>query len=170
MASSSGRWLTIALWLTVISWSLGLGGKLFEFVVVISAWGARPPESLSLMPYGPRYPHNPGDYFQPLGILALLGSVGALIAGRCTRPGYRVLLWLPFVALLLTAVATPTLFWPMIRALYRAGTGTEPLAEAAARALVHRWILFDLARTMLGVVAFGASVQALATRHRAASG
>ena len=160
-------WLTLFLWLSVFAWALGLGGKLFEFVVVIPSWAFDPPTSLTLMPYGPRYPHNPGDFFQPLGLLALVGSAGSLVcAWRAPRP-YKTLLWIPFAALLVTTVATPLLFWPMIRDLYRAGTGAAPLDAIAAHALVSRWIWLDGIRTAIGVPAFVCSVQALCDRQRA---
>ena len=53
------------LWFSVLCWGIGLGAKLFDLIVVAAAWGAAPPASLALMPYGPRYPINPGDFFQP---------------------------------------------------------------------------------------------------------
>ena len=57
------RWLTVFLWIAVMAWGVGLGAKLFEFTVVISAWAADPPASLTLMPYGPGHPYDPGDFF-----------------------------------------------------------------------------------------------------------
>jgi hypothetical protein len=161
------KWLTFFLWVSVIAWSLGFGGKLFELVVVIPSWAANPPESLSLMPYGPRYPFNPGDFFQPLGVVALVGCLGSLICGWYAPVRYKVLLWVPFGILLLTAVATPTLFWPLIRDLYRAGTGAAPHSEAAAQALVIKWLWYDWIRAALGIPAFGCAVQALRASDRA---
>lgn len=147
--TTRGAWLTVFLWINLIAWGIALGGKLFEFVVVIPAWAANPPGSLSLMPYGPRYPLDPGDFYQPLGAIALVGSVGSVICGWRTPGPYRALLWVPFGVFLLVAAVTPTLFWPMIRELYRAGTGAAPLSESAAHALVNRWIWFDSIRTAL---------------------
>lgn len=169
MAAQSTRntWLSVFLWINVIAWSIAFGGKLFELVVVIPSWAANPPESLSLMPYGPRYPFNPGDFFQPLGLVALVGCVGSLICGWHAPARYKILLWVPFAVLLVTAVATPTLFWPLITALYRAGTGTAPLSESAVQALVHKWLWYDWIRAALGIPALGCAVQALSMRHRA---
>src|SRR3979409_1230931 len=53
------------LWFSVLGWGIGLGPKLFDLSVVARAWGDAPPTSLTLMPYGRRYPMNPGDFFQP---------------------------------------------------------------------------------------------------------
>jgi hypothetical protein len=53
------------LWLSVLGWGIGLGAKLFDLIVVAGAWGAAPPTSLALMPYGPRYPMNLGISSSP---------------------------------------------------------------------------------------------------------
>ena len=64
-----------------MAWGVGLGAKLFDLVVLAGAYSAAPPASLALMPYGPRFPVDPGDFFQPLSLSLLFGSVGALISG-----------------------------------------------------------------------------------------
>jgi hypothetical protein len=88
--SSRARWLVIFLWVSVSAWGIGLGAKLFELVVLISAWAANPPASLSLLPYEPRWPFNPGDFFQPLSGLLVIGTVGALVSGWNTSRTYKV--------------------------------------------------------------------------------
>jgi hypothetical protein len=165
--STRGAWLTSFLWINVFAWSVAFGGKLFELMVVIPSWAADPPSSLSLMPYGPRYPFNPGDFYQPLGVVALVGCVGSLLCGWRTPANYKVLLWVPFAVLLVTAAVTPTLFWPMITALYRAGTGTAPLSDAAVDALLNKWLWYDWLRGALGVPALVCAVQALRMKDRA---
>jgi hypothetical protein len=167
LSQGRGRWLLACLWISVTAWGLGLGGKLFEFVVVISAWAANPPASLALLPYGPRYPLNPGDFFQPLSALLVIGTVGSLIAGWPTTRNYKIWLWLPFVALLIIWAATPTLFWPMIRDLYGASTGKRRLAEAAVQALVNKWLWYDWIRTFFIALGFVCALHALSTHHRA---
>ena len=161
------RWLVVFLWVSVAAWGIGLGAKLFEFTVVISAWAADPPASLSLMPYGPRYPNDPGDFFLPLSILLLIGTVGALVCGRTALRSYKLWLWVPLASLLVIWLATPTLFWPMIRDLYYAGTGTQPLDVSAAQSLVNRWLVLDWLRTALIAVGLGSSIQAVGSSHRA---
>jgi hypothetical protein len=170
LSSSRSRWLIAFLWVSAIAWGLGLGAKLFELLVVISAWAANPPASLSLLPYGPRYPFNPGDFFQPLSGLLVIGTIGSLVAGWRTPPSYKVWLWLPLLALLVIWVATPTLFWPMIRDLYGASTGTRPLGEGPAQALVNKWLLYDWVRTAFIAAGYACALHALATNHRAMSG
>lgn len=53
------------LWFSVIGGSIGLGGKLFDLLIVAGAWSANPPASFNLHPYGPRFPLNPGDSSSP---------------------------------------------------------------------------------------------------------
>jgi len=167
VSSARSRWLHVFLWVSVFAWGIGLGAKLFELVVLIPAWAANPPESLSLLPYGPRWPFNPGDFFQPLSVLLVVGTVGALVSGWNTVMTYKAWLWASLAFLLLIWIATPTIFWPMIRELYGASTGSKPLTEIAARSLAHRWILFDWGRTMLSAAGFVCSVRAISTTHRA---
>jgi len=161
------RWLVVFLWISVIAWGVGLGAKLFEFTVVISAWAADPPASLSMMPYGPGHPYDPGDFFLPLSILLLIGTVGALVCGRRALRSYRIWLWVGLASLLVIWLATPTLFWPMIGDLYYAGTGSRPLEASAAQSLVNRWLVLDWLRTALIAVGFVSAIQAVSSRHRA---
>ena len=165
--SAGGRWLGIFLWISVTAWAIGLGAKLFELVVLIPAWSAHPPDSFSLLPYGPRWPFNPGDFFQPLSALLVVGTVGALIAGWRSVRSYKRWLWLSVASLVLIWAATPTLFWPMIEALYFASTGAKPLGEVAATQLANQWILFDWIREALIAIGFVASVRAISTQSQA---
>src|SRR5260370_8221519 len=112
------------LWLSVLGWGIGLGAKLFDLIVVAGAWGAAPPTSLALMPYGPRYPINPGDFFQPLSALMVVGILGALISGWKTRLEYRIWLWGPVITFFIICIFTPTVFGPLIH---------KPYAPASAK-------------------------------------
>ncbi len=49
------------LWISVISWGIGLGAKLFDLIVLARAWGLEPPASFTFLPYGRHFPVNPGD-------------------------------------------------------------------------------------------------------------
>src|SRR5205823_14102065 len=112
-------------------------------------------------------PFNPGDFFQPLSALLVIGTLGALISGWSTSRQYRAWLWASLVALLVIWLATPTLFWPMIRDLYGASTGSRPLTEAAAQSLVGQWIAYDWIRAAFIAVGFACAVRAISTVHRA---
>jgi hypothetical protein len=149
------------LWLSVIGWGIGLGGKLFDLIIVAGAWSVAPPASFALLPYGPRFPLNPGDFFQPLSALMVVGVLGALISGWKTRFEYRVWLWLPVIAFLVIWILTPTVFWPMIHELYGTATGRIIRSDAEAVLLARRWIIWDWARVVMIAVGYVSSVRAL---------
>jgi len=149
------------LWFSVLSWGIGLGAKLFDLIVVARAWGAAPPASLALMPYGPHYPMNPGDFFQPLSALMVVGILGALISGWKTPLEYRIWLWVPVIAFLIIWIFTPTVFWPMIRELYGVGSGKIVRSDAELISLVRRWMIWDWLRVGVIAVGFASSVRAI---------
>jgi hypothetical protein len=149
------------LWLSVVGWGIGLGGKLFDLIIVAGAWSAAPPASFSLLPYGPRFPLNPGDFFQPLSALMVVWVLGALISGWKTRFEYRVWLWLPVIGFLVIWILTPTVFWPMIRELYGTATGRIMRNDAEAILLARPWIIWDWARVVMIAVGFVSSIRAI---------
>lgn len=149
------------LWVSVMGGGIGLGAKLFDLIVVAGAWGAAPPASLSLMPYGERYRIDPGTFFQPLSALMLVGILGALISGWRTPLAYRVWLWIPVIAFLIIWIFTPTVFWPMIRELYGAGSGKIKRSDADLVLLVRRWMIWDWFRVVVIATAFISSVRAI---------
>lgn len=158
---SRERWTRRFLWFVILGWGIGLGAKLFDLIVVAGAWGAAPPASLALMPYGPRYPVNPGDFFQPLSAVMVIGIVGALISGWTTPREYRLWLWVPVITFAIIWALTPTIFWPMIRELYGAGTGRIVRSEAELVLLVRRWMIWDWLRSALIAAGLVASVRAI---------
>lgn len=113
------------------------------------------------MPYGPRYPMNPGDFFQPLSALMVVGILGALISGWKTRLEYRIWLWIPVIAFLIIWILTPIVFWPMIHELYGAGSGKIARSDAELILLVRRWMIWDWLRVALIATGFVSSVRAI---------
>ena len=155
------RLMRIFLWISVLGWGIGLGAKLFDLLVVAGAWSAAPPASFALLPYGPHFPMNPGDFFQPLSALMVVGILGALISGWKTPLEYRIWLWVPVIAFLIIWVFTPTVFWPMIRELYGAGSGRVVRSEAELILLVRRWMIWDWLRVAMIAVGFVSSIRAI---------
>ena len=149
------------LWCSVVGWGIGLGGKLFDLLIVAGAWSAKPPASFNLLPYGPRFPLNPGDFFQPLSLVMVFGIVGALISGWKTAFWYRVWLLLPVVSFLVIWAFTPTVFWPMINELYGAATGKIVRTDAELLLLARRWIIWDWCRVVAIAVGFFSSIRAI---------
>jgi hypothetical protein len=159
--SGRERWTRIFLWFTVVSSGIGLGAKIFDLVVLAAAWGAVPPESLKLMPYGEKFPVNPGDFFQPLNIFIIIPVIGALVTGWKTPKSYRMWLLLPVISLVIASVATPLLFWPIINELWFAGTGEIVKSQSELRELVGRWVILDWCRIVLVAVVFLSSIKAI---------
>ncbi len=155
------RWTRTFLWLSVTAWGIGLGAKLFDLIVLASAWGAFPPASLRLYPYGRSWPVDPGDFFQPLSGFILIASVGALVSGFKTGSRYRLWLWLPVIAFLLIWIVTPTVFWPLIVELYRVANNKIVRNDAEVSTLVRHWFVFDSLRLAVIAIGFLSSVRAI---------
>ena len=151
--------MRIFLWIAIVGWAVGLGAKLFDLVVVGGAWAASPPASFALLPYGKRYPIDPGDFFIPLSALIAVGSIGSLISGW--RSTVRVWLWIGVIAFLIIWALTPTVFWPMIHQLYGTAIGRITATDAESVQLSHRWFVWDWLRVALIAVGFVASVRAI---------
>src|SRR5437868_10842796 len=149
------RLMRIFLWISVLGWGIGLGAKLFDLLVVAGAWSAAPPASFALLPYGPHFPMNPGDFFQPLSGAMVLGILGALISGWKAPLRLRLWLWLPVIMFLIIWAVTPTVFWPMIHELlYGAATGKMVRSEAEIIDLARRWFFCVCFIVWLFVVGF----------------
>lgn len=157
------RFTRMFLWVSVVAWGLLVGGKLFDLRVLVGAWSASPPESLNLLPYGPRFPVDTGEYFFPSSVALLVCSVGGLLSGWNTPVRFRALLAVPPVMLLLTLAFTVLWFWPTNAALWAVASGApnalkDPVEIAA---LVGRWVAYDWLRVAVGLVAFVCTIRAI---------
>jgi hypothetical protein len=148
------------LWLSIFAWAIGLGAKVFDLLVLGIAWGRSPPQSFALLPYGVNYPVDPGNFFQPLSALLVIGLVGALVAGWRLRP-VRQWLFVVAAALVVIWACTPTLFWPLIVDLWETSRGRQPHTVLEAQQMVRRWFLLDSARIVVIGAGFFGVVQAL---------
>ena len=153
----------ILLWIAVLAWGILLGGKLFDHVVLVRAWSASPPESLSLLPYGSRYPVDTGEYFFPSSVALLVCSFGIFIAGWKTPLQYRVWLFLPAAMLLVTLVFTVYWFWPANGALWRVAKGLPDAIQDRSTiiALTRKWVFYDWLRILAGAIGLISSVRAI---------
>lgn len=157
------RLTRVFLWISVIAWGILLGGKLFDLRVLVGAWSASPPESLALLPYGPRYPVDTGEYFFPSSVALLVCSFGALLAGWRTPRRYRVWLALPPLMMLATLALTILWFWPQNAALWSVAKGTANSIKdpAVVREMVRQWVANDWLRVAMGFVGLFSSVKAI---------
>lgn len=151
------------LWISVMAWGILLGGKLFDLRVLVGAWSLAPPESLSLLPYGPRFPVDTGDYFIPTSAALLVCSLGGVISGWNTPWRFRSLLVIPAVMLAVTLAFTVLWFWPANAALWAVAQGKPDAIQdrAAVIALVKQWVRYDWIRVTVGLVGFAASIRAI---------
>lgn len=153
------------LWCSVTFWGIALGAKIYDLLVLARAWGANAPASLIFYPYGKSWPIDPGNFFQPLSAMLLLVIVGALWSGWKTERSYRRWLWLSVGAFVLIWIATPTLFWPLINAIYQVAHHRMTLSDADAGSLVKRWFLYDAIRIGVIAVGFLSSVRAISVPY-----
>ena len=112
------------LWISVLAWGILVGAKLFDLRVLAGAWSASPPESLRLLPYGPRFPVDTGEFFIPSSAALLVASFGALISGWQTPRRFRVLLLVSAVMISLPFPAQDPDALPatrIMKALYATG-------------------------------------------------
>jgi hypothetical protein len=156
-------WTRGFLWIAVISWGTLLGAKLFDLQVLVGAWSASPPESLNLLPYGPRYPVDTGDFFIPSSAALLVSTLGALVAGWETPVNYRALLVVSLVAIFATLILTVTMFWPLNAALWAVAQGGTSAVQDhdAIIKMVREWVALDWVRIAIGTAGFVASIRAI---------
>jgi hypothetical protein len=161
--SRRARLTRILLWISVLAWGVLVGGKLFDLRVLAGAWSASPPESLSLLPYGSRYPVDTGEYFFPSSVALLVCSFGALIAGWNTPPRFRLLLAIPALVMLATLAFTITWFWPRNAALWAVARGSANAVQDPAEVvrMARQWVAYDWIRVAMGTVGFIAAVRAI---------
>ena len=151
------------LWLAVLVGGPLLGAKLFDLLVLAGAWGANPPSSLAMMPYGKAWPVDTGVFFIPFSAAMLIAGFGALTAGWRTPWSYRWMLCLPSLGILLLLTLTVLAFWPMNAALYHHGTHSpkDTITDSQSIAMAKRWILLDWIRVAGATAAFVAPLRAL---------
>ena len=157
------RLIRAFLWVSVLAWGIGVGAKLYDLRVVAGAWSAAPPQSLTLLPYGPRFPVDPGEFFIPTSLSTLVAAFGALISGWKTPFRYRVWLWLSAVLILAVWIFTAVAFWPSNAALFAAASGAANRAkgEADLLRLTHQWVTYDWWRVAMMGVGFVSAVRAI---------
>ena len=79
--------LPFFLWNSVVAWGIALEAKLFDLLVIAGGWSSAPPESLTSLPYGPRFRVNPGHFFLPVSLVTLTGTVGAVVTSWARAGG-----------------------------------------------------------------------------------
>jgi hypothetical protein len=157
------RLTRIFLWFSVLAWGTLIGAKLYDLVVLVGAWGAAPPESLTLMPYGPRFPVDPGRFFAPTSLTTLLATFGALISGWNTPWRYRTWLGLSAASIFAVWIFTVIAFWPRNGMLFAAASGAALSLTDRAELVrqVHLWVIYDWCRIAMMTAGFVSAVRAI---------
>ena len=151
------------LWISVLAWGVLLGAKLFDLRVLVGAWSASPPQSLSMLPYGPRYPVDTGEFFIPSSAALLLAAFGALTGGWKSPWKYRVWLALSAAMILITLLFTVFAFWPRNAALWEVAKGAPNAVkdQDAIALMVREWVRYDWLRVAMATIGFVSSVRAI---------
>jgi hypothetical protein len=151
------------LWVSVLAWGVLLGAKLFDLRVLVGAWSASPPQSLGLLPYGPQYPVDTGEFFIPSSAALLVAAFGALISGWRTPWKYRAWLMLSAAMILVTLIFTVSVFWPRNVALWQVAKGAPAAMKDrdAIILMVREWVRYDWVRVAMATIGFVSSVRAI---------
>lgn len=147
-------------------------GKLFDHVVLVGAWSADPPASLSLLPYGERFPVDTGDYFFPSSVALLFSSLGLFVSAWRTPLAYRLSAFLPPLMLLVILVFTIWWFWPANAALWKVAQAAPDAMQDPVEiaGIVHQWVVFDRIRVGAGLAAFLLCIRAISVPFPASRG
>jgi hypothetical protein len=157
------RTVRFLLWIMVLAGGILLGGKLFDNRVLVGAWSQSPPESLDLLPYGPRWPVDTGEYFFPSSVVWLVCCLAAIVVGWKTPWSYRIWLVIPGITLLGVLIFTVTWFWPRNAELWAIATGAANAVrdkETIVR-MVREWVHYDWIRIAFATLGVSASIRAI---------
>jgi hypothetical protein len=81
--------------------------------------------------------------------------------GGKTMRGYRLYLELSVGAFALIWLATPTLFWPLINAIYQVAHHKVAIGDVEALAMVRRWFFYDSIRIIVIAAGFFSAVRSI---------
>ena len=167
VATARERATRLFLWISVLAWGVLLGAKLFDLRVLVGAWSASPPASLSLLPYGPQYPVDTGEFFIPSSAALLVSCFRALVSGWKTPPRFRLWLLLSAAMIFLSLVFTVFAFWPRNAALWAVARGAPSAMKdpAAIVAMVRQWVVYDWLRVAMGAIGFVSAVKAISAPY-----
>jgi hypothetical protein len=151
------------LWVSVLAWGPLVGAKVFDLVVLVGAWSASPPASLRLLPYGPDYPVDTGEFFIPSSAALLVSTVGALIVGWRTPLKYRAMLATSMLCIFSMLVLTVAMFWPLNAALWAVAQNSSSAGQTPSEVveIVRTWVALDWVRVAVGSIGFVSAVRAL---------
>jgi len=138
----------IALWISIATWALWLGGLMYETAVIVPIWSASLPESVLKWSTSSQ-PVDPRDFFAPVAFGTVLFSAIAFALGW--RTNRRSWLALSAVCAVVALGATFAYFVPRNNILFSnqaSGLSGEDIAAAGQGWIVGNWF-------RLGIMAAG---------------
>jgi hypothetical protein len=149
----------VLLWISVLSWSVYVGGTIYQMVVIVPIWNASPPDSLRAFFKGTSFLQNILNFFgphtMPLRYLPLLG----LLFFGWNLPKHRPLFVIAAVCMTIGLLFTLAYIYPINGILFTQAGGDHTVEEV--RAMAHSWIVADRARLLVISVGYLALLRAL---------
>jgi hypothetical protein len=149
----------VLLWISVLSWSVYVGGTIYQMVVIDPIWSASPPESLRAFFKGTSFLQNILNFFGPRTMpLRYLPLLGVLFFGW-DLPKHRSLFVIATVCMTIALVFTLVYIYPINAVLFTQAGGDHTVEEV--RAMTHSWIVADRARLLVVSVGYLSLLRAL---------
>ncbi|MGA9246728.1 MAG: anthrone oxygenase family protein [Candidatus Acidiferrales bacterium] len=141
----------VLLWISVLSWSVYVGGTIYQMVVIDPIWNASLPESLGAFFKGTNFLQNIVNFFGPRTMpVRYLPLLGLLFFGW-DLPKHRPLFVIAAVCMTIGLVFTLAYIYPINAILFTQAGGDHTVEEV--RAMAHNWIVAD--RVRLSVISVG---------------
>jgi hypothetical protein len=149
----------ILLWISVIVWSIWLGGTIYQMLVIVPIWSDSLPQSLYTFFKGTSWNHNILRFFGPYWIpVRFLPLYGMLFFGWGLR-AHRPLFIVAAICMTFVLVFTLAYVYPINAVLFTQAGGDHSVGEI--RAMLDRWIIADRARFVVACVGYLALLRAL---------
>jgi uncharacterized membrane protein len=153
------RTTVIMLWICILSWSVWVGGTIFNEVICVPAWSASPPESLrsflAATNFTGRVGHIFGLRWAPLRFLPLL----VMLISGWRLPLHRKYFVIAAICMFAGLVYTLTYIYPLNRVLFGHAGAIHTAAEL--QAIARHWIFADRLRLGISSVGYLALLRAL---------
>jgi hypothetical protein len=134
----------VLLWISVLSWSIWVGGTVYQMLVIVPMWSGSLPESLHTFLNATNFTHYVLRFFGPRWIPLRYLSLLALVACGWNLPTHRRLFLSATIMMVLGLVFTLAYIYPINHVVFdQAGAG---LGAEEVRRLAHRWIIADRVR------------------------
>jgi hypothetical protein len=156
--STKNTLTVVLLWICVIVWSIWVGGTVYQMLVIVPIWSDSLPQSLYAFFKGTSWNHNIvrffGPYWMPVRFLPLYGLIFFGWDQRAHRPLFIV----TAICMTFVLVFTLTYVYPINAVLFTQAGADHSVEEI--RGLLHRWIIADRARFVVGCIGYLALLRA----------